>query len=116
MARSCSLVKLGAAVALLAVGISAAPRHQRRAGSGITSDPNAASGKTYDYIVVGGGLTGTTVAARLAEDPSLSILMIEAGGDDRTNPEVFDIYQYSAAFNGPLDWAWPADEGKTIHG
>ncbi|EIW65340.1 alcohol oxidase [Trametes versicolor FP-101664 SS1] len=116
MARSRSLVKLGAAVALLAVGISAAPRHQRRAGSGITSDPNAASGKTYDYIVVGGGLTGTTVAARLAEDPSLSILMIEAGGDDRTNPEVFDIYQYSAAFNGPLDWAWPADEGKTIHG
>jgi hypothetical protein len=28
------------------------------------------SGKTYDYIVVGGGLTGLTVANRLSEDSS----------------------------------------------
>lgn len=28
------------------------------------------SGKTYDYIVVGGGLTGLTVANRLSEDNS----------------------------------------------
>ncbi|KAI0820577.1 alcohol oxidase [Trametes gibbosa] len=102
------------AVALLVLYASAAP--QKRAASGITSDPNAANGKTYDYIVVGGGLTGTTVAARLAENPSMSILMIEAGGDDRGNPEVYDIYEYSAAFGGPLDWAWGADQGKVIHG
>ncbi|KAI0638751.1 alcohol oxidase [Trametes polyzona] len=105
-----------AVVALLASSASAVPYAQKRAASGITSDPNAANGKTYDYIVVGGGLTGTTVAARLAENPSLSILMIEAGGDDRQNPQVYDIYQYSSAFNGPMDWAWPADQGKLIHG
>ncbi|KAH9855720.1 alcohol oxidase [Lenzites betulinus] len=113
MSGSPSLARL-AAVALLAICASAAP--QKRAGSGITSDPSAANGKTYDYIVVGGGLTGTTVAARLAENPAMSILMIEAGGDDRGNSQVYDIYEYSQAFDGPLDWAWAADQGKVIHG
>ncbi|KAI8969674.1 alcohol oxidase [Trametes punicea] len=104
------------AVALLARCAAAVPFAQRRTSSGITSDPTGVDGQTYDYIVVGGGLTGTTVAARLAENSSLQILMIEAGGDDRTNPEVYDIYDYSEAFGGPLDWAWGADQGKVIHG
>ncbi|RAL63898.1 hypothetical protein DID88_003086 [Monilinia fructigena] len=33
----------------------------------------------YDYIVCGGGTSGVVVAARLAEDPSNSVLVIEAG-------------------------------------
>ncbi|KAH6633622.1 hypothetical protein C7974DRAFT_175501 [Boeremia exigua] len=37
------------------------------------------AGKTYDYIVVGGGLTGLTVAARLSEDSSRTVLVIENG-------------------------------------
>ncbi|KAJ4338987.1 hypothetical protein N0V95_007907 [Ascochyta clinopodiicola] len=37
------------------------------------------SGKTYDYIVVGGGLTGLTVANRLSEDSSRTVLVIENG-------------------------------------
>lgn len=32
------------------------------------------------HLVVGGGTAGTTVAARLAEDPNLSVAIIEAGG------------------------------------
>jgi len=84
--------------------------------SGVTSDPSTANGQTFDYIVVGAGLAGTTVAARLAENSSLTILLIEAGADDRTNPEVFDIYEYSVAFGGPLDWAWPTDQNKVMHG
>ena len=57
-----------------------------------------------------------TVAARLAENSALRILLIEAGADDRTNPQIYDIYQYSAVFGGPLDWKWTTDQGKTIHG
>ena len=97
------------AMALVSLVISA------RAG-GITNDSSIASGQTFDYIVVGAGLAGTTVATRLAENSSLTILVIEAGADDRTNPEVYDIYAYSQAFGGPLDWAWATDGGRTIRG
>lgn len=35
---------------------------------------------TYDYVVVGGGTGGLAIATRLAEDPSVSVAVIEAGG------------------------------------
>ena len=34
---------------------------------------------TYDYVIVGGGTAGLTVASRLAENSSLSVAVIEAG-------------------------------------
>ncbi len=35
---------------------------------------------TFDYVVVGGGSAGAAAAARLAENPDISVCLLEAGG------------------------------------
>lgn len=102
-------------IALAMATAGASPSFHKRA-SGVTTSAATANGQTFDYIVVGGGLTGTTVAARLAEDPTVTVLIIEVGADNRNDPRIFDIYKYGEAFGTELAWSWPADQGKSIPG
>jgi len=37
----------------------------------------------FDYVIVGGGSGGATLAARLSEDPAVQVCLVEAGGDGR---------------------------------
>ncbi len=39
--------------------------------------------ETFDYVIVGAGSAGSTLARRLSEDGDASVLVIEAGGSDR---------------------------------
>lgn len=50
---------------------------------------------SYDYVIVGGGTGGLTIAARLAEDKNASVAIIEAGGFyqiDNGNGRLVTIY------------------------
>ncbi len=71
-----------------------------------------------DYIVVGAGSAGAALAARLSEDPSISVLLLEAGGPDKAL-ELHVPAAFSKLFRGPYDWNYdtvPQEklEGRTV--
>lgn len=57
------------------------------AASALTS-LDQVSGKAFDYVIIGGGTAGLTLAARLSEDSSKSVLVLEAGGAHLNDPMI----------------------------
>ncbi|KAK7451133.1 hypothetical protein VKT23_012810 [Stygiomarasmius scandens] len=62
---------------------------------------------TYDYVIVGGGTVGLTVAARLSELPNVSVAVVEAGGTGIGNPNITDLRNRYLPYGTPIDWALP---------
>ncbi|KAG6848205.1 hypothetical protein H0H93_002317, partial [Arthromyces matolae] len=65
-----------------------------------------------DYLIVGGGTAGESnprlvLANRLTEDPNVSVLVIEAGGNGLGNVNISDISLVGAAWGTDIDWAFP---------
>ena len=64
----------------------------------------ATSSEQYDYIIIGAGSAGCVLANRLSADPSLRVLLLEAGGKD-TNPWIHIPVGYFKTLPNPkTDW------------
>jgi hypothetical protein len=61
---------------------------------------------TYDYIVIGGGSAGMTVASRLSEDEHVSVLIIESGSHFGDNPNFFVPPHWINLLHTNHDWAY----------
>ena len=71
------------------------------------ADKTKSSNSSKDYIIVGGGIAGCTLASRLHEsNPSLKILIIEAGADPKDHPLASSPLACFAAHHSDLDWAY----------
>ena len=74
----------------------------------------------FDYIVVGSGSAGGTVAARLSEDPNLTVCVLEAGGRD-WNPFIHIPAGFMKTLVDPsVNWLYESEgsagtAGRRIH-
>ncbi|MCU1645135.1 MAG: putative choline dehydrogenase [Nocardia sp.] len=57
----------------------------------------------YDYVVVGAGSAGSVLAARLSENPDVTVALIEAGGAD-TADEIHIPAAFGSLFKSRWDW------------
>jgi choline dehydrogenase-like flavoprotein len=73
----------------------------------------------YDYVIVGAGSAGCVLAARLSEDPDVSVLLIEAGPPD-TNENIHVPVAFGSLFRTQVDWDYstalePFADGRRVY-
>jgi choline dehydrogenase-like flavoprotein len=72
-----------------------------------------------DYVIVGAGSAGCVLAARLTEDPSVRVLVLEAGGK-AIHPNVAIPAAFAKQFKTKLDWDYctepePACDNRSLY-
>ena len=67
--------------------------------------------EAFDFIVVGAGSAGAVIAARLSEDSSCRVMLLEAGGRP-TVEEMIPAACSAMQQNPQTDWMYTADAGK----
>ena len=69
----------------------------------------------YDFIVCGAGTSGSVVTARLAADPKIQVLLLEAGGTDETDL-VMNPNRWPMTLGSELDWGFVTEPNPNLNG
>ncbi|HTG73684.1 MAG TPA: GMC family oxidoreductase N-terminal domain-containing protein [Terriglobia bacterium] len=81
--------------------------NQRKLKDGLASQ--------YDFIVCGSGSSGSVVARRLAENPNVSVLLLEAGGSDEV-PSVTEPARWVENLGTERDWKFVGQPNPHLKG
>jgi choline dehydrogenase-like flavoprotein len=76
---------------------------------------NSANHNSFDYIITGGGSAGCVLANRLSADPSVRVLLIEAGGSD-WHPYFHLPAGFAKMTKGIGSWGWHTVPQKHLKG
>ncbi|KAK3585264.1 hypothetical protein CHS0354_006316 [Potamilus streckersoni] len=71
--------------------------------------------KEYDYIVVGGGSAGAVLASRLSEKDDVTVLLLEAGGEETENPLYHVPTGCFVLQKTEADWGYYTEPQKFSH-
>jgi choline dehydrogenase len=77
--------------------------------------PQRESTAAYDFIVCGGGTSGCVVARRLADNPAIRVLLLEAGGDERVEA-VRNSTLWMSNIGSARDWQFDAEPTSALAG
>ncbi|MDB3935956.1 GMC family oxidoreductase N-terminal domain-containing protein [Granulosicoccus sp.] len=69
----------------------------------------------YDYIIVGAGTAGATLASRLTEDQTCRVLLLEAGGSDRNLWLRLPVGYYKSIYNSAYSYLYRAEPDTGIN-
>jgi choline dehydrogenase-like flavoprotein len=64
----------------------------------------------YDYVIVGGGTAGSVLAARLTEDPGVTVCVVEGGPSDVGDDRVLKLRNWINLLGGELDYGYTIEE------
>ncbi|KAJ7435220.1 alcohol oxidase [Mycena galericulata] len=65
------------------------------------------AGRAFDFVIVGGGTSGLPLAARLTEDPNVSVLVLEAGPANLDDATILTPAMFGIHFTNPqYDWGF----------
>jgi choline dehydrogenase-like flavoprotein len=71
--------------------------------------------REVDYVIVGAGSAGCVLASRLTADPSVSVLLLEAGGEDRMR-EIRVPAAFSRLYGSEVDWGYRTEPQPGLGG
>lgn len=70
----------------------------------------------FDYIVVGGGAAGCVLANRLSTDPTVSVLLLEAGNDEKWIWTKIPVGYLFCINNPRTDWCYKTESEPGLNG